>query len=578
MPRTPDTPPSGFAALGLAPDFVASVTALGYEEPTPVQRETIPMMLSGRDLLAQAATGTGKTAAFALPMLQQIAEGTAEARRRTSGLVLVPTRELAMQVAEAVHKYARGSGLTVVPLFGGASMQQQIRSLERGASVVVATPGRALDHIRRRTLALDTLRVLILDEADEMLDMGFAEDLDAILEATPKARQTALFSATIPARIQSIAQRHLKNAARITIAGEKLAAGKLPRIRQVAYIVARAHKPAALERVLETENPASALVFCRTRLEVDTLVELLNAHGHGAEALHGGMEQRLRDRVMSRFRDGTADLLVATDVAARGLDIQRLSHVINYDVPADADSYVHRIGRTGRAGRDGTAITLVEPREHRLLRSMEAVTKQKVEVATLPTVADVRARRLELTRASLRERLMACGFEQARVVVETLAGEFDIVDIAAAAVQMAHSAVAGDGDDREIPAVAPLSAAASRPARGGVRAPAREGAGGRRLKPARGRLPRERGQADDEGARTRLFIGAGRRAGVRPGDLVGAITGEAGIESREIGAIEISDGFALVEVPEARAQEIIVALRATKIRGQKVVVRRETGS
>jgi ATP-dependent RNA helicase DeaD len=567
--------PSGFAGLGLTGDLVASVTALGYEEPTPVQRETIPVMLSGRDLLAQAATGTGKTAAFALPMLQQIAEGSAESRRRTSGLVLVPTRELAMQVAEAVHKYARGSGLTVVPLFGGASMQQQIRSLERGASVVVATPGRALDHIRRRTLALDKLRVLVLDEADEMLDMGFAEDLDAILEATPAAtRQTALFSATIPARILSIAQRHLKNAARITVAGEKLAAGKLPRIRQIAYIVARAHKGAALERVLETENPASALVFCRTRLEVDTLVEMLNAHGHGAEALHGGMEQRLRDRVMSRFRDGTADLLVATDVAARGLDIQRLSHVINYDVPADSESYVHRIGRTGRAGREGTAITLVEPREHRLLRSMEAVTKQKVEVATLPTVADMRARRLELTRAALRDRLVAGGFDQARVVVETLAQEFDIVDIAAAAVQMAHSAVAGDGDDREIPAVAVQAAREKAPRTPAVERP-REAGGTRLLKPARGRLPAARGARDEEGERTRLFVGAGRRAGIRPGDLVGAITGEAGIESREIGAIEISDGFSLVEVPEARAQEIIAALRATKLRGQKVVVRRE---
>jgi ATP-dependent RNA helicase DeaD len=567
--------PSGFAGLGLTADLVASVTALGYEEPTPVQRETIPMMLSGRDLLAQAATGTGKTAAFALPMLQQIAEGTAEARRRTSGLVLVPTRELAMQVAEAIHKYARGSGLTVVPLFGGASMQQQIRSLERGASVVVATPGRALDHIRRRTLALDKLRVLVLDEADEMLDMGFAEDLDAILDATPAdTRQTALFSATIPARILSIAQRHLKNAARITIAGEKVAAGKLPRIRQVAYIVARAHKAAALERVLETENPASALVFCRTRVEVDTLVEMLNAHGHGAEALHGGMEQRLRDRVMSRFRDGTAQLLVATDVAARGLDIQRISHVINYDVPADSESYIHRIGRTGRAGREGTAITLVEPREHRLLRSMEAVTKQKVEVATLPTVADMRARRLELTRAALRERLVAGGFDQARVVVETLAQEFDIVDIAAAAVQMAHSAVAGGGDDREIPAVMAAAASEKAPRSPSAERP-REAGGTRLLKSARGRTPREREEGDGDGDRTRLFVGAGRRAGVRPGDLVGAITGEAGIDSREIGAIEISDGFSLVEVPEGRAQEIIVALRATKIRGQKVIVRRE---
>jgi ATP-dependent RNA helicase DeaD len=562
MPRTTDTPPTGFAALGLAPEIVASVTTLGYEEPTPVQRETIPMMLSGRDLLAQAATGTGKTAAFALPMLQRIAQG--DTGRRTAGLVLVPTRELAMQVAEAIHKYARGGRLTVVPLFGGASMLQQIRSLERGASIVVATPGRALDHIRRKTLMLDKLQILILDEADEMLDMGFAEDLDAILEATPAARQTALFSATMPARILSIAQRHLKNAARITVAGEKLGAGKLPRVRQVAYVVARAHKAAALERVLEIENPASALVFCRTRLEVDTLVEMLNAHGHGAEALHGGMEQRLRDRVMSRFRDGTSDLLVATDVAARGLDIQRLSHVINYDVPADSESYVHRIGRTGRAGREGTAITLVEPREHRLLRSMEAVTKQKVEVATIPTVADLRARRLELTRASLRERLLAGGLDHARVVVETLAEEFDIVDIAAAAVQMAHTALGGDGDDKEIPV------ASARP-----QAP-HEGPGGskRPLKPARGRLqtrdPREGGEE-----MTRLFVGAGRKAGVRPGDLVGAITGEAGIDSRDIGAIEISDGFSLVEVPESRAADIIAALKATKLRGAKVTVRRE---
>jgi ATP-dependent RNA helicase DeaD len=286
------------------------------------------------------------------------------------------------------------------------------------------------------------------------------------------------------------------------------------------------------------------------------------------------MEQRLRDRVMARFRDGSADLLVATDVAARGLDIQRISHVINYDVPADSESYVHRIGRTGRAGREGTAITLVEPREHRLLRSMEAVTKQKVEVATLPTVADMRARRLELTRAALRERLVAGGFEQARVVVETLAREFDIVDVAAAAVQMAHSAVAGDGDDREIPTPASPSSrdTAPRHAQPGTTS---ERGGTRLLKPARGRLPRERGRDEADGERTRLFVGAGRRAGVRPGDLVGAITGEAGIESREIGAIEISDGFSLVEVPEARAQDIIAALRATKIRGQKVIVRRE---
>jgi len=295
----------------------------------------------------------------------------------------------------------------------------------------------------------------VLDEADEMLDMGFAEDLDEILEATPSDRQTALFSATMPARILSIAERHLREPARITIARETTPAGKIPRVRQLAYVVGRPHKPAALERVLEIESPESALVFCRTRLEVDTLVEMLNAHGHRAEALHGGMEQRQRDRVMGRFKEGKLDLLVATDVAARGLDIERLSHVINYDVPASAETYVHRIGRTGRAGRAGTAITLAEPREHRLVRAMETATKQPVEVAPIPTVADLHARRLESTRAALRERLIAGNLDRTRVVVEALATEFDIVDIAAAAIALAHTASGGDKDDREIPVTPP---------------------------------------------------------------------------------------------------------------------------
>ena len=553
---------SHFAALGLSSDIVSAVAALGYEEPTPVQRETIPVMLSGRDLLAQAATGTGKTAAFALPMLHRITEAGATGRHPTAGLVLVPTRELAMQVAEAIHKYARGSRISVVPLFGGVSMGQQIRALDRGANIVVATPGRALDHLRRQTLKLDLLAVLVLDEADEMLDMGFADDLDAILDATPGTQQTALFSATMPTRILAIAERHLEDPARITIAREKVTAGKVPRIRQVAYVVARPHKPAALERVLESEDPALALVFCRTRLEVDELVEMLNAHGHGAEALHGGMDQRQRDRVMARVRDGSADLLVATDVAARGLDIERLSHVINYDMPASSDAYVHRIGRTGRAGREGTAITLVEPREHRLLRSMESVTRQKVEVLTVPTVADLRARRLEITRAAIREQLIAGGFDNVRVVVETLAQEFDIVDVAAAAVQLAHKVQSGDGgEERDIPE--PSIGLAAR----GAGAPQRG-----RLKPARGRLPDDRG---DDGAMTRLFVGAGRRGGIRPGDLVGAIAGESGLAARDIGAIEIGDNFSLVEVPEERADEVIAALKKTKIRGLKPTVRRE---
>jgi ATP-dependent RNA helicase DeaD len=567
----------GFSGLGLIDELTAAVAALGYEEPTPVQRETIPLLIAGKDLLGQAATGTGKTAAFALPMLQRLSRES-HSRKHTGGLVLVPTRELSMQVAEAIHKYAKRLGITVLPVYGGAPISQQIRTLERGAGVVVATPGRALDHIKRGTLLLANLRMLVLDEADEMLDMGFAEDLDAILEATPKTRQTALFSATMPARILSIAQRHLKDPARVTIAREKTPAGKLPRVRQIAYVVPRAHKPAALDRVLDMEDPTSALVFCRTRLEVETVVEALKAHGHRAEALHGGMEQRQRDRVMQMLRTAKVELVVATDVAARGLDIEHLSHVFNYDVPASPEGYVHRIGRTGRAGRGGTAITLAEPREHRLLRAIESFTKQKIDVATVPTVADLRARRLDVTRASLREQLLAGDLDDVRVVVETLAQEFDIVDIAAAAVKLAHAADAGAEAEREIPAAAqPAERGGDRPD-GHGRSPKRFSAGavvGRasEKRPATARQPR--GPMESS---ARLFIGAGREAGLRPGDLVGAITGEAGINSRDLGAIEIGDRFSLIEVPESRVEDIMQALRATTLRGRKVSVRRDRES
>ena len=445
---------AGFASLGLSGPLVAAVAALGYEEPTPIQREAIPVLLGGRDVLGQAATGTGKTAAFALPLLQRIAEGPA-ARGRTTALVLVPTRELAMQVAEAVHKYGRSLGVHVAPLFGGAPMDQQVRALKRGVDAAVATPGRALDHIRRGNLKLDALRFLVLDEADEMLDMGFAEDLEAILAATPATRQTALFSATIPSRIASIAQRHMRNPVHVTIGREKPAAGKLPRLRQVAYIVPRGQKPAALARVLEMENPTSAMVFCRTRLEVDELTETLNAHGYRGEALHGGMAQRERDRVMRLFRSGKADLLVATDVAARGLDIAHVSHVVNYDVPSAPEAYLHRVGRTGRVGRAGVAITLAEPREQWQLRNIEAFTKQKIAIAQVPTSTDLHTRRLDRTRETLREKVLARGFDDVRGVVEALAREFDVMDIAAAAVKMVHGAGSGGpagGDKPAVPA------------------------------------------------------------------------------------------------------------------------------
>ena len=392
-------------------------------------------------------------------------------------------------------------------------------------------------------MKLDRLRVLVLDEADEMLDMGFAEELDAILQATPESRQTALFSATMPPRILSIAERHLKNPARITIAREKSAQGKMPRVRQVAYITSRAQKPATLERILDMEDPVATLVFCRTRLEVESLVETCSAHGHRAEALHGGMIQKQRDRVMGLFRAQKASLLIATDVAARGLDIEHLSHVVNYDVPASPEVYLHRIGRTGRAGRGGTAITLAEPREQRHLRAIERFTKSKLENGRVPTVADLRAKKLELVRASLRERLVAADFDDVRIVVESLADEFDPVDIAAAAVKMAHDATSGGNDAREI--AAPPPEPESTPSRNG------------------------------HGGTVKLFIGAGREAGIRPGDLVGAITGEADVKSKSLGAIGIGDRFSLVEVPEALADRIVSALRATKIRGKKVNVRRE---
>jgi ATP-dependent RNA helicase DeaD len=545
----------GFRPLGLLPSLLATLTELGYEEPTPVQREAIPLILSGRDVLAQASTGTGKTAAFALPMIQKLLEEPGE-RGQMRGLVLVPTRELAIQVSEAVHRYARDLNVQIVPLYGGASMEHQIRFLKRGADIAVATPGRALDHLRRKTLALDAIQLLVLDEADEMLDMGFAEDLDAILEATAETRQVALFSATMPSRILSIASRHLSNPARVTIAGEKTAAGKLPRVRQVAYIVRRAQKQAALDRILDMEDPASAIVFCRTRLEVDALTESLNGRGYRAEALHGGMQQRQRDAVMNRVRSEKTDLLIATDVAARGLDIRHLSHVVNYDLPAAPEAYVHRIGRTGRAGREGTAITLAEPREQRLLRYIEQLTKQKIDVANLPTMADVRMRRLEATKASLREHLVARDFLEVREVAESLAEEFDVLDIAAAAVYVAHLATVREETDGNLDAALTRDAAAPR-------AP-RDGGKGKR-----------RGTREPAGAQ--LFIGAGRKAGIRPADLVGAITGESGVDGSALGPIQITDTYSLVGVPEELADEIIAAMKTTTLRGKKVTIRRDRG-
>ena len=543
----------GFADLALAPELRHALSGLGYEEPTPIQRAAIPPLLEGRDLVGQAATGTGKTAAFALPVLQRLLrEG---GRVEPLALVLVPTRELAVQVSEAMHRYGRDIGARVVPIYGGQPIGRQLRALDRGADVVVATPGRALDHITRGTLSLRGLEVVVLDEADEMLDMGFAEDIEAILGNTPDNRQTALFSATMPPRINGMVRRHLRDPVRAEL-GQPSAPADGLLVQQSAYVVPRGHKPAALGRVLDLEAPAAAVVFCRTRDEVDRLTETLNGRGYRAEALHGGMDQQQRDRVMGRLRGGSIELLVATDVAARGLDIDQLTHVVNYDVPSAPELYVHRIGRVGRAGREGTAITLVEPREHRMLKTIERATGQPIAVEKLPTVADLRTRRLELTRAALRESLLEDDLETFRAVVEPLSEEFDLFEVALAAVKLAHETSGTVGEEEELPEVELRSSDDLRGRRKGT------GRDQRRGRPA-------------TAGTTRLFVGTGRASGVRPQDLVGAITGESHLSGRDIGAIEIADRFSLVEVPESAADDVVAALRQTSIKGRRATVRRE---
>jgi ATP-dependent RNA helicase DeaD len=555
--------PSGFADLTLAPELCHVLSGLGYEEPTPIQLAAIPPLLEGRDLVGQAATGTGKTAAFALPILQRILG--AGGQEEPLALVLVPTRELAVQVGAAMRRYGQDMGARVLSVYGGEPIGRQLGALKRGVDVVVATPGRALDHINRGTLTLSGLKVVVLDEADEMLDMGFAEEIETILASIPADRQTALFSATMPQRIDGMVRRHLRDPVRVELGRQVSASAHGWLVRQTAYLVPRGYKAAALGRVLDLERPTATIVFCRTRDEVDQLTESLNGRGYRAEALHGGMDQKQRDRVMARLRSQAIDLLVATDVAARGLDIDQLTHVVNYDVPSAPESYVHRIGRVGRAGREGTAITLAEPREHRMLTTIERATKRPIAIEKLPTVAKLRAMRLEQMRTELRETLLKDdgdlnGF---RSVVGPLSAEFDPYEVALAAVKLAHEASGTPREQEEIPAVEmPLAddrRNSRKPKAGDPWPPAGRDRRGRRA----------------SAGTTRLFVGTGRSAGVRPQDLVGAITGHSYLSGRDIGAIEIADRFSLVEVPESAADDVVAALRQTSIRGRNATVRRE---
>lgn len=526
-----------FAELGLSPQLVSSLTALGFEEPTPIQEAAIPAILAGSDVLGQAATGTGKTAAFALPLIERWALGKEPSDPVI--LVLTPTRELCLQVSESFHSYGRDAGIIVTPIYGGQEYGRQIRSLKRG------------------TLKLDAVKAVVLDEADEMLDLGFADELDAIFEALPEGVQTALFSATLPPRIAKIADEHLKNPVRIAIAKEETPEGEAPRVPQIAYIVGRNYRTAALGRILDLEDPELAIIFARTRNEVDELTEALRVRGYSVEALHGGLDQPTRDRVMRNARSGKIDAIVATDVAARGIDLENLTHVINFGIPASYETYVHRIGRTGRAGRTGTAITILEPREHRHIRALERATRSKIEIRTVPSATDVQAKRLEVTRGAIAEILAQGGLERYNVIVEALCEEHDPIEVAAAAVRLALESEGTNDDDMEIPAF-------------GDRRDRRE----RSERPERPR--RERGEPEE--GMTRLFIGAGRMSGVRPGDIVGAIANEANVSSRQIGAIDISDRFTLAEVDSAVAQQVIDALQGVRFKGRPITVKLDQGA
>ncbi len=576
------TAPTGFEALGLPRPIVETLAALGYKEPTPIQAAAIPALLSGRDLLGQAATGTGKTAAFALPALARI-EGE-PVSGSPSALILVPTRELAVQVQKATQEYARGSGASVLAVFGGQPIGRQLGPLKRGVDIVVATPGRALDHIRRNSLRTDRLRILVLDEADEMLDMGFAEEIEAILEGTPESRQTMLFSATMPARIESIARRHMRDPVRVEIERDAVEPGESPRIRQVAHLVSRQHKPAALGRVLDMERPEAAIVFCRTRYEVDQLTETLGGRGFRADALHGGMTQEQRDRAMGRLRSGSTELLVATDVAARGLDVDHLTHVFNYGLPTAAEQYVHRIGRVGRAGRTGIAITIAEPRERRHINSIGRLTKLPIQVEELPSVAALKEKRLEQVKAALldaladpeteTERKLAekgAELEPFRKVVASLGPDLELEEIAAAALKLAYDNSGQPVDEREIPGV-PARKDGPRTGGPGPRNGKRNGNGSGGKPGPRQRRPHKDGP---DGEHTRLFFSVGRSASVAPRDLVGAIANEGGLSGKQIGAIQIKENFSLVDVPASAADGVIKAMRSSRIKGRKATIRRE---
>ena len=559
-----------FATLGLPEPLLAALSEVGYETPSPIQAQAIPVLLQGHDLLGQAQTGTGKTAAFALPLLARIDPAASHPQL----LVLAPTRELALQVAEAMQTYARFlPGFHVLPVYGGQGMGTQLNQLRRGVQVVVGTPGRVMDHIRRGTLDVSRLQSLVLDEADEMLRMGFIDDVEWILEHTPGDRQIALFSATMPAEVRRVAERHLRDPRLVHIAARTTTAEN---IRQRYWSVGGLHKLDALTRILENETFDGVIIFVRTKTQTAELAEKLSARGFAAEALNGDVPQQQRERTVERLRDGKLDILVATDVVARGLDVKRVSHVINYDIPYDTESYVHRIGRTGRAGAAGDAILFVAPRERRMLRTIERATGQRIEPMDLPSVQDINSKRTERFKARIRETIAEADLALYYRLVSELEqeDEFDGLQIAAA---LAHMAQGGQ------PMLLEASAPGAAQARAGETDTGRERSRERERKPSYEKPPRPAKTFEREArplpgepelAMERYRVAVGYRHGVKPGNIVGAIANEAGLESRYIGQIEIHDDFSTVDLPSGMPDETLRILRNTWVCQQKLGLER----
>jgi ATP-dependent RNA helicase DeaD len=532
-----------FASLNLREELVQAIIELGYSEPTPIQTAIVPIMLTGADVVGQAQTGTGKTAAFALPILQNFTP-----QRHVQALVLAPTRELALQVADSMTEYGKHIDARVLAVYGGQPYGPQISRLNRGVDVVVGTPGRLLDLIERNALNIKHVRTLVLDEADEMLNMGFMEDVEKILAETPSERQTALFSATMPPRIRALANRFMRDPQHVHIKRDTLT---LASTEQRYYLVHEADKTNALTRLFEVEPIKSALIFARTRAETATLANELVVRGIPAEAIHGDLDQNARERVLGRFRANQLKVLVATDVAARGLDIEDISHVFNYHLPDDAEVYVHRIGRTGRAGRTGVAITLLSPREKRRLREVEALTKQPIKKIELPTVAEIHRHReaqvVEKVKIWLGRGRFKRELEMAQELVE--AGH-DPLDVAAAALKIARA------DEKQRPIAEIEEVKSDHHERNPERGSRRESAG-RGQGTGRGGSSRTRSHASHEEGMVRLKLNKGRMHGLRPNEIVGTIAFHANIPGYAIGKIRIEDKQTFVDIPEDLADQVM---------------------